>query len=266
MDHMVLGKEGRECGRTVSGKGQIPKQTTGRWAQESGQGAENALFSDVLEEKNLQGEGGEKAAIGKTAAGEDATAMHSSGRDMTLQQYECYIQYLISKMPRHPSHRQDDVMVLISKAGLEAMRRDPEYEAWVLKEVQTYFSQNQPMSSFFGKAEAVLFFGASREECYTQVRYPEYERKMERKRQEERCRERREANRKRLKKLQQKKYLQQKALKKLLEKRYLEKRWLEKKRVQDLCLEEWISEREAYETRARAASMERKLKERSLFY
>lgn len=265
MDHMVLGKEGRECGRTVSGKGQIPKQTTGRWAQESGQGAENALFSDVLEEKNLQGEGGEKAAIGKTAAGEDATAMHSSGRDMTLQQYECYIQYLISKMPRHPSHRQDDVMVLISKAGLEAMRRDPEYEAWVLKEVQTYFSQNQPMSSFFGKAEAVLFFGASGKNVIRRCAIRNMkERWKEKGRRNAAVKE--GSEQKAVKKAAAKKILTAKSVKKIVRKKIFGETVVREKRVQDLCLEEWISEREAYETRARAASMERKLKERSLFY
>lgn len=262
MDYMALGKGRTGCGQTVVGKERMPKQIQkDKQTQEGGQGTESTLFFEVLEEKNLQG-----AETGKTAAAGVEPAKDLLPENMTMQQYECYIHYLISKMPRHPSNRQDDVMVLISKAGLEAMRRDPGYEAWVLREVQTFLAQNRPLSSFFGKAEAVLFFGASKEECYTQVRYPEYEKKMERKRQEERCRERREANRKRLKKIRQKKYLQQKALKKLLEKRHLEKRWLEKKRVQALCLEEWISEREACETRARAAGMERKLKERSLFY
>jgi len=240
--------------KEASGCGKIPEMNaqTGRNIRID---KDNAFYN-MLEEKNLESE----------TVQAEAFAGKNSAKDMSMAEYQCYIYYLISRMPKHPSQRQDDITVLISKEGFEAMKRDPEYEAWVLKKLQDYFSQNQVMSAFFGKAEVVIFFGAGKEECYSQVRYPEYERKTEKKRQEERYRERREAQRKRLKKLQQKKLMEQKALKKLLERKYLEKRWIEKKRQQDEYLEEWICDRAAYENRLRAASMERKLKERSLFY
>jgi len=219
------------------------------------QEAENTFF-DMLEEKNVKTETvGTVSDVGK-----------SFTKDMTMQEYQCYIYYLISNMPKHPSRRNDDIMVLISQAGFEAMKNDPAYEAWVLKDIQAFFSQNQTMSFYFGRADAVLFYGAKKEECYSHVRYPEYERKMQKKQAEERYRQRREANRKRLKKLQQKRFLEQRALKKMLEKRYLEKMWLEKKQLSDERLEDWIEERTAYENNARAASMARKMKERSLFY
>lgn len=252
MEYIALGNGDTGCSKAAEMNGQTDKN---RQAERK-QPQKEAIFYDMLEEKSLKSERIEEAV----------PVSKSNTNDMSMEEYRCYIYYLISKMPKHPSKRQDDVMVLISKEGLAAMKQKPEYEAWVLKELQDYFSQNQVMSAFFGKAEVVLFYGATKEECYSQVRYPEYEKKMERKRQEERCQERREAMRKRLKKLQQKKLMEQKALKKLLERRYLEKRWLEKKRLQDEYLEEWSCDRAAYESRLRAASMERRLKERSLFY
>lgn len=213
-------------------------------------------FFDMLEGKNV-----------KTEMTERMPDMEkSAARDLTMQEYQCYIYYLISNMPKHPSQKDNDVMVLISQAGFEAMKNDPAYEAWVLKDIQTYFSQNQVMSSYFGRADAVLFYGARKEDCYSQVRYPEYERKMQKKQEEERYRARREANRKRLKKLQQKRFLEQRALKKMLEQRYLEKIWLEKKELRAEYMEDWIEGRIAYENNVRAASMARKIKERSLFY
>ncbi|MDE6608758.1 MAG: hypothetical protein K2K54_13560 [Lachnospiraceae bacterium] len=252
MEYIALGNGGTGYGKASEVNGQTDKN---RQAGKKQPQTESAFY-DMLEEKSLESEVIEEAApVSKTCT-----------NDMSMEEYKCYIYYLISRMPKHPSQRQNDVMVLISKEGLAAMKQNPEYEAWVLKDLQNYFSQNQTMSAFFGKAEVVIFYGAKKEECYSQVRYPEYEKKMERKRQEERYRERREAMRKRLKKLQQKKLMEQKALKKLLERRYLEKRWLEQKRLQDEYLEEWVDERAAYESRLRAASMERRLKERSLFY
>ncbi len=224
--------------------------------QEKTERKTDRTFLDLLEEKEM------KEEITNTVPGTEK----SITKDMTMQEYQCYIYYLISNMQKHPSQRNDDVLVLISQAAFEAMWNDPAYEAWVLKDIQTYFSGNHAMSSYFGRADVVLFYGAKKEECYSQVRYPEYEKKMRKKQEEERYRAKREANRKRLKKLQQKRFLEQRALKKMLEKRYLEKLWLEKKQLRDERLEEWIDERLVYENNVRAASMARKIKERSLFY
>lgn len=244
MDHIAV-TNGQGCMEAV-----IKEQEKNQKQEADG------TFFEMLEEKNR-----------KTEAPEMPSGMEKSvTKALTMQEYQCYIYYLISNMPKHPSQRNDDVMVLISQAGFEAMKNDPAYEAWVLKDIQTYFSQNQVMSSYFGRADVVLFYGARKEDCYSQVRYPEYEKKMQKKQEEERYRARREANRKRLKKLQQKRFLEQRALKKMLEKRYLEKMWLEKKELRAEYLEDWIEGRIAYENNVRAASMARKIKERSLFY
>ena len=227
-------------------------------------GSETA-FLDML--KGKEAVQTTEAAVTETACGgESITAKSAWAGDMTMEEYQCYIYELISYMKKNFAGSKADVLVLISQKGFEAMKNNPAYEAWVLKDLQACLSQSRAGYGMFGRAEVTIVYGATKEECVCQVRYPEYERKMENKRRQERYLAKKEAMRKRLKKLQQKRFLEQQVLKKIWKKRYLEKQWLEKKSMKVSYLEEWYEERTAYEQKLRAASMARKMKERSLFY
>lgn len=55
-----------------------------------------------------------------------------SAKDMTMVEYKQYIYNKISQIPMHPTRAGESISVTISEAGFEAMKNDPEYEAWVL--------------------------------------------------------------------------------------------------------------------------------------
>ena len=53
-----------------------------------------------------------------------------SAKDMTMVEYKQYIYNKISQIPMHPTRAGESISVTISEAGFEAMKNDPEYEAW----------------------------------------------------------------------------------------------------------------------------------------
>lgn len=57
-----------------------------------------------------------------------------SAKDMTMVEYKQYIYNKISQIPMHPTRAGESISVTISEAGFEAMKNDPEYEAWVLND------------------------------------------------------------------------------------------------------------------------------------
>ena len=64
---------------------------------------------------------------------EAAEKVEAAFRDnMSLDEYKQYIYEKISRIPMHPSQMMRSVCVHISDAGFEAMKKDPEYEKWVL--------------------------------------------------------------------------------------------------------------------------------------
>ena len=58
-----------------------------------------------------------------------------SAKDMTMVEYKQYIYNKISQIPMHPTRAGESISVTISEAGFEAMKNDPEYEAWVLNDL-----------------------------------------------------------------------------------------------------------------------------------
>ena len=64
-----------------------------------------------------------------------------SAKDMTMVEYKQYIYNKISQIPMHPTRAGESISVTISEAGFEAMKNDPEYEAWVLNDLQVGWSQ-----------------------------------------------------------------------------------------------------------------------------
>ena len=59
-----------------------------------------------------------------------------SAKDMTMVEYKQYIYNKISQIPMHPTRAGESISVTISEAGFEAMKNNPEYEAWVLNDLQ----------------------------------------------------------------------------------------------------------------------------------
>lgn len=60
-----------------------------------------------------------------------------SAKDMTMDEYKQYIHEKISQIPMHPTRMSENISIHISEAGFEAMKNDPEYEAWVLNDLRT---------------------------------------------------------------------------------------------------------------------------------
>ena len=54
-----------------------------------------------------------------------------------MDEYKQYIHEKISQIPMHPTRMSENISIHISEAGFEAMKNDPEYEAWVLNDLWT---------------------------------------------------------------------------------------------------------------------------------
>ena len=96
---------------------------------------------------------------------EAAEKVEASFRDnMSLDEFKQYIYEKISRIPMHPSQMMRSVCVHISDAGFEAMKKDPEYERWVLDVLRKDFSYQDPWADVAGESFAVHRFGATRQE------------------------------------------------------------------------------------------------------
>ena len=92
-----------------------------------------------------------------------------SAKDMTMVEYKQYIYNKISQIPMHPTRAGESISVTISEAGFEAMKNDPEYEAWVLNDLQVGWSQPDKWSGICGGAFSTIYYGASKEECHAEM-------------------------------------------------------------------------------------------------
>lgn len=118
-----------------------------------------------------------KKTQGVTITEETAKLAASGGvstADMSMEEYKSYIYDEISRIKQHPSQWQDSIAINISEAGFEAMKNDPEYEAWVLDYLRRDFACRDPWSGICGGKYVVHYFGASKEEYHGHSWYPEY--------------------------------------------------------------------------------------------
>lgn len=92
-----------------------------------------------------------------------------SAKDMMMVEYKQYIYNKISQIPMHPTRAGESISVTISEAGFEAMKNDPEYEAWVLNDLQVGWSQPDKWSGICGGAFSTIYYGASKEECHAEM-------------------------------------------------------------------------------------------------
>ena len=94
---------------------------------------------------------------------------------MTMEEYKQYLHDQISRIPRHPSRALESISIQITEAGFEAMKHDPEYEAWVLDDLKTGWAQPDPWAGICGGAYAVIHYGATKEECNACSWFPGYQ-------------------------------------------------------------------------------------------
>lgn len=143
----------------------------------------NTLISGYTENRGglYQTCGGGRAADGKSTSGNFAQVVLAQGArdagmwgmtspdEMTMEEYKRYISQQISQIPIHPGRRQENISVVISEEGYAAMKNDPEYEAWVLNNLRSFFSQP---GGYFGSADKIytsIYIGATREESYAET-------------------------------------------------------------------------------------------------
>ena len=89
-----------------------------------------------------------------------------SPQEMTLDEYKAYIEGELQNIPRNITRHRDEVTIVISDAGYEAMQANPEYEAWVLKSVREELAFPDYLCGYpgtYGRRE-VIQFGATKEE------------------------------------------------------------------------------------------------------
>lgn len=73
-----------------------------------------------------------------------------SREDMTMEEYKAFFTALMDSIPFDASHRGDVEIWSISEKGWEQMKKDPEYEAWVLGYTSENRSVYNPFSSWPG--------------------------------------------------------------------------------------------------------------------
>ncbi len=151
------------------------------------------------------------AQSGKAGSLSDAgdTGAQRMVQDMTMEEYRHFVYDRIALLPLALSQSGWNWYVDISDAGLEAMKNDPAYEAYVMGTVKQYFSAPDP---FCSRSFGILHFGASREESYGHSFV--YDSPADQGKEEESYWERRMERRKKL----------QKMLEELMEKRALARR------------------------------------------
>lgn len=88
---------------------------------------------------------------------------------MTMEEYKEYIRERILALPMHSSHMQDTITVTISDEGFAAMKRDADYEEWVLNDLRTGWAWENPWVRYLGGAYSVIHYGATKEECHAEM-------------------------------------------------------------------------------------------------
>ena len=90
----------------------------------------------------------------------------TSPQEMTLDEYKAYIEGELQNIPRNLTRYRDDVTIVISDEGYQAMQSDSAYEAWVLDSVREELSFPDYLCCYpgtYGRHE-VIQFGATKED------------------------------------------------------------------------------------------------------
>ena len=98
----------------------------------------------------------------------------SKTADMSLEEYKQYIWNKISDLPMSASSQMESISIQITDEGFEAMKNDPEYEAWVLDSLAQNFRFQNPWTAMCGGGYVVHHFGATKEQYHGESWYPGY--------------------------------------------------------------------------------------------
>lgn len=122
-----------------------------------------ASFADTLANEAKAAAKNDRLIMSSSAA--LGNAEDRSTADMSMTEYQIYIESKISKIMSGQHRRGGYTAVFISGEGYAAMKNDPEYEKWVLDLIKQSAHQN---SFAYGKDEkrySAHFIGASKEEA-----------------------------------------------------------------------------------------------------
>ncbi len=115
-----------------------------------------------------------------------AAALDCCMNEQSLDDYKAYIKDRVSSLVLHPTQFGDNYAVSISDAGYRAMQADPQYEKWVLDQIQGAFSAETPswLRQLSGNQYHTLQFG-SKPEQFRQDTYSTGEGKLTKEEKEE---------------------------------------------------------------------------------
>ncbi len=94
------------------------------------------------------------------------SAENVSREDMTMEEYQQYFYSLLNTIPYDSTRIYDENHLSISEKGWEQMKKDPDYEAWILGYFVEDRSVRNPFFGWGGNSGMIIFehFGASIEE------------------------------------------------------------------------------------------------------
>lgn len=201
----------------------------------------NTLISGYAENRGnkFQTCGGDRFADTKSASGSFAQAVLAQGADnagmwgmvssseMTMEEYKQYISQQIRRMPVHPGRREENISVVISEEGYAAMKNDPEYEAWVLNNLRSFYAQPGICFGSRDKIYTSVYIGATKEESHSEtwsVPTRNYRDRAEERRREARIRLEKRLKKKRLQKQLRELYYQRQERQRKLVKKLIEHR------------------------------------------
>ena len=107
---------------------------------------------------------GQTAPLRSGAAQPGLTQSIQAQGDTGLEAYKQSIWEKISRLPMSASQKIGSISIQISDAGFQAMKNDPEYEAWVLDTLGQNFLFQNPWVSICGGTYSIHSFGATKEE------------------------------------------------------------------------------------------------------
>ena len=91
--------------------------------------------------------------------------------EMTMDEYKGYINQKLQSLSRNATRYQDSETVIISDAGFEVMKNNPDYEAWVIDTVQQNLSFPNYLYGVVKNSASISVhqFGATKEEYRGQM-------------------------------------------------------------------------------------------------
>lgn len=157
--------------QNTAATGSIPGKTTGNPANaaSTADSFRNLVPESVVDTYKRKHPDHARHVEQQVRAGREVREKNGAGistETMTMAQYQAWFYALLDTIPYDPTRVNDTTTISISEKGWEQMRKDPDYEAWILG----YFVEDRSVRNpFFGWGNnqgCIIFerFGASIEE------------------------------------------------------------------------------------------------------